>query len=252
MIYYANGCSYTWGGSLYNFLEQDVWLPSVPDHRVNLQRQNTVYPYHLGKLLKIDKVINDSLGCSSNHRIVRTTLEYFTDLIIKKLPLNNHFVTIQWTEPSRFEMYDMNSKSWNMFQNTSFVCETYEQHPESLKYNHTFYYKKMQSDLQSFHIFLSQVIGLGSFFEKYKIPYLFFTHIRFISDYEKIMSLSDIDTVLQDYNWYAGKISESYMGNKIDIFDKAHPTKEGHKQWANLLYNEIKNKKILEFVEEVP
>lgn len=244
MIYYANGCSFTWGGTLYDFLEKDVWLPSQPNHDINLERQNVVYPYYLGKLLKADKVINDSMGCGSNYRIVRTTLKYFTDLIKKDLSVNNHFVTIQWTEPSRFEYYDEYSYTWNMMMNSTFVCETNQQHPEGFKDVYNFYYKNIQSDLQSFNIFISQVIGLGCFFEKYKIPYIFFTHINFLKDYEKIISFDDVDTILKDYNWYKDKISESFMTGKVDSFAHAHPNKEGHKQWANLLYTQIKNKNL--------
>lgn len=250
MIYYANGCSFTWGGTLYDFLEKDAWLPAQPKHDINLERQSVVYPYHLGKLLRADKVINDSMGCGSNYRIVRTTLNYFTDLIKQELSVNDHFVTIQWTEPSRFEYYDEYSSTWNMMMNSTYVCETNMQHPETLKDTYNFYYKNMQSDLQSLNIFLSQVIGLGCFFEKYKIPYLFFTHCSFINDYQKIMSIKDIDKIFKDYNWYKNKISKSFMTGKIHSFEQAHPSKEGHIQWANLLYTEIKNKNLLNLVEE--
>lgn len=247
MIYYANGCSFTWGGNLYEFIYEDIWLPRDKDHPLNKERLDTVYSYHLGKLLKADTVINDSLGCGSNYRIMRTTLDYFNSLIYKGISLKDHFVTIQWTEPSRFEYYDDISDTWNMLTNATYLCENRPEHPDNLKDVYNFYYKNLYSNKQSLDIFVSNVICLGSFFSRYQIPYLFYTHTNFWSDYITTSSEYDYyNKILLEYNWWGDLPTKSFMGGgKLDGPLGAHPTKRGHKQWAEFLFDDIKKKKLL-------
>jgi hypothetical protein len=61
---FTNGCSWTWGGSLEEYWETEE------------DRLKLVWPHHLGNLLRADNVVNLSLSCGSNQRIVRTTLNW--------------------------------------------------------------------------------------------------------------------------------------------------------------------------------
>lgn len=249
MIYYANGCSFTWGGSLYEFRpENDVWLPRDVDHPLNKERLNSVYPYHLGKLIKASKVINDSMGCGSNYRIIRTTLNYFNNLISKGIPINDHFVTIQWTEPSRFEYYDEITNTWNMLTTVTFVSESGPEHPSNAKKVHDFYYKNIYSTKQSHDIFISHITCLGSFFQKHNIPYLFYTHTNFWLDYfTETEDFDHFNNLVSRFNWWGDIPSHAYMsGGKVDSPFGAHPSKKGHQQWAQLVFEDIKKKNLLQ------
>jgi len=256
MILYANGCSFTWGGNLYNFsngINGEIWLPRDKDHPINLERQNVVYPAHLGKLLGADKVINDSLGCGSNHRIVRTTLDYFIGLLNNNQEVSNHFVTIQWTEPSRIEFFDEIDDTWHMITAKSSVCETDPAKCNISNELREIYYKRIYSDIQSAEIFVSHIICLGSFFEKHKIPYLFFCSTNFWSEGTHLLkaALPKIDKIMCDYNWYNDIPSQSFMAGKVDAPHGAHPSLLGHIQWAEKLFLEIDRQKLIYVKREV-
>lgn len=248
MIYYANGCSYTWGGSMFIFNPPDgTYLPELPDdHPNNKQRLELLYTHHLGKLLNAEKTINQSLGGASNYRIVRTTIDYFNNLLINDHRIDNHFVTIQWTDPSRIEFYDEFNKSWVHFTITS---QFYEQNhlsnnARNLTNERELWYKSFDSDELQLYSFINQIITLGSFFQAHNIPYLFFHKSSEIL----LMKNSHIkyQKILNRYNWlYDNNMKSNITDSNIDKINNSHPSALGHQQWANILYDVIKKRKIV-------
>lgn len=257
MIYYANGCSYTWGGTLYKFEGIDeltnkrYHLPSEPTHRINLERLKVVYPHHLGRLIGAENTINESLGGGSNYRIVRKTLEYFNNLLLNDVDISNHFVTIQWTEPSRKEFFDEITESWVHLLNKTLICENNPKNTNLFFDTHKFYYKYLQSDLLDFQNFIAHVYLLGNFFTMHKIPYLFFMHADFLHPYiqhNKIMSRDNFRKLFEKFNWINNDCLNCFMyksGIEDLLPEGSHPSQKGHIQWANLVYQYLKTTKIL-------
>lgn len=246
MIYYANGCSYTWGGELFRLTMDDVYLPEVPDHPLNKKRLEVVYPYHLGKMINADKVINESMGGGSNARIVRLTLNYFNNLIVNNEDLKNHFVTIQWTEPSRTEYYDAFEDNWILL--TTYGPTSDKLPKYNLLPNHKMYYKHFSSDKQDFHSFIMHVYTLGNFFKQHKIPYVFFKHANWDEVFfnNNFITIPDYCKLMGQFNWLNDSPYQYSMHSSgIDTVRGSHPNENGHKQWADVVFKHITEKKIL-------
>lgn len=253
MIYYANGCSYTWGGELFKlhyYIDgKDVWLPADHDHPINKKRLETVYPHHLGNLLGAKKVINEALGGGSNFRIVRKTLAYFNKLILEDKPIDNHFVTIQWTEPSRWEYYDTFEESWVSQTNISAHWEKHVRNPDrTQEKNREIYYKKLHSVQNDFVCFINHVMCLGNFFKVNKIPYLFFKHTGWDGPFyeENLVNAEEMRKLLLQFNWFHDDpVNPNMQHSGIATVKGSHPNELGHRQWAEILLQEIKKKNLV-------
>lgn len=248
MIYYANGCSYTWGGSLFELTHKDKWMPELTESDpVSQERLQSVYPHHLGKLIGAEKTINESLGGGSNFRIVRKTLEYFNNLILNDQPIKNHFVTIQWTEPSRCEFYYKDIDSWANLMAQVVVPEKRVKLPSYVTDSHKNHYGYNHSVLQDFHFFINHVYTLGNFFERYKIPYLFFKHSGWDSTFykENIIQKESLDKLLSQFNWLHDDLNYDMQKSHIEKVTDSHPNRKGHIQWADVLFQEIQKKKLI-------
>lgn len=79
MKLFANGCSFTWGGGILEEEHQQFFsILDQPKHLIEL-RERSVWPYFLSEKLKADMCVNYAMGCGSNDRIVRTTLDFFIE-----------------------------------------------------------------------------------------------------------------------------------------------------------------------------
>ena len=253
MIYYANGCSYTWGGGLYQFdyIIDDVslYLPESPNHPINIDRLHKVYTHHLGKLIGAEKVINESLGGGSNYRIVRKTLEYFNNLILNDQRLDNHFVTIQWTEPARFHYYDPYENSWvNFLVNTpNYESLAPRANNYLLEEIHKYYYKNLHSAQNDFINYITHVTCLGNFFKMHNIPYLFFKHSGWDTYFfnNNFITEEEYIKLLNQFNWVNNDPVFHMQKSHIEKVNNSHPSEMGHQQWAEILFNDIKRQQIL-------
>jgi hypothetical protein len=252
--YYANGCSYTWGGELFNFFyPPDVWLPGQPDHPINKRRLATVYPHHLGKKINADIVVNEALGGGSNHRIVRLTLEYFNNCILRDEDLKEYFVTIQWTEPSRWTYFNLYENDWNnitVYNASPTYYPDISDHAKKLKIE---YYKNYQSVLLDYHYFITHITALGNFFKANKIPYIFFKHTGWDTPFfeEKIIDTKDYRKILSQYNWLHDDPCDTHMNTlNCDTVKGSHLNEKGHIQFADILYREIVKKKLVKIKKD--
>lgn len=243
MIYYANGCSYTWGGELFNFYyaEYDIWLPAHPNHSLNKKRLETVYPHHLGKLLNADKVINESLGCASNYRIVRTTLNYFYNLLLNGQDIKNHFVTVQWSDPSRYEVYDDSEKAYVMYTNQSVSPDSKYINAKMHSNIKDYYYKNINSLEQDLNVFFSQVNSLGNFFKTNQIPYVFFPHSgwQWSWFYNNTIEQEKYVKLMKNFNWLKNDPLYAMQTSGISTVKGSHPNEIGHQQWAQIVYDYV-------------
>lgn len=260
MILYSNGCSYTWGGTLFNHMQRSSPINKnaycgayTMDAEEDKKRLETVYPHHLSKLLNASKVINDGLGCGSNARIVRKTLEYFNNLIYAGEDVSDHFVTIQWTELSRTEKFY--SGSWWQFMINSWLNESEVKDYIDEKKWHSDYYKHYDNDEQQIETFIEQVYCLGNFFKVHKIPYLFFTHSGVVASFLKEsnsryvkLNQNKIVNLLNRFTWYNNSVlhcSMFHSGIENCLPVGSHPNANGHIQWANKVYDYITEQKLL-------
>lgn len=265
MKLYSNGCSYTWGGTLFNFDYFDeggnhVWLPNAEGTEIDKKRLETVYPHHLGKLLNASEVINQSMGGGSNDRIVRTTLDYFINAKLRGEDLTDYFVTIQWTDPSRTEIYDQNFDdgyigllNGNVFsengRNNSYI------HHEKLQ---KLYYKHFNNSKDDYTRLIKNIYSLGYFLKYHNIPHIFISlgqlfipwiNAQATSEDHWVKLLDHYHSVVKDFTWLYNDANQalSVCVNFENCMPKgSHPSEEGHRQIANALYNYIVEKKLTE------
>ena len=116
-ILLTNGCSWTWGGGLEPHFDSNERMIQENDRL----RQTLVWPHWLGKLRNFDHVVNLSMGCGSNDRIIRITTEWLLnqpDYVIENIT-----AVIQFTNLFRYEYYLPVQDTW-VKANPNLVCGT--------------------------------------------------------------------------------------------------------------------------------
>jgi len=256
MKLFSNGCSYTWGGSLYLLKEKDDngkehFLDYYNDSPKNIDRLQSVYPHHLGKLMGAEHVYNLSMGGGSNDRIVRTTLDFFHNAMIAGENVKDYFVTIQWTDPNRTEFYDTHYQNcWVGMQHGYHFNESTERWLSKLTETKDYYYKHLYSDINALEKTIQNITLLGEFFRANKIPYVFFSHVDIfgfgIDDIATHSIEKRINLIDTRYVWWEGSSRESVMGKtNFDAINNSHPSRLGHKQWAGTLLKWILKKRLI-------
>ncbi len=255
---YTNGCSWTWGGAL-----EMYWN----NHN---EREKLVWPYHLSNKLNIEKTINHALGCGSNQRIVRTTLDWIFSKSQEEL--YNTLVIIQWSDPSRFEYYvpKNDDDSFESLHNRwilnktdhvidSFTVNGMSDHrgfftlddPNELddrvlitNDDHLYNKNKLsrETDIESTYTFFTQMETLYSILNLYNVRHYFWT---FDGTIFKIFEESPIfSKVKHRYNWLTIKGYEQWcMVTDVPshLRHDGHPTLNGHKQISQMIYSNIQN-----------
>lgn len=237
-ILLANGCSFTWGGGLESFFQKD------DDDTLNDSiREELVWPHHLGKMLNRDTV-NLGMGCGSNERIVRTTIEWISQQSPETLA--NTVAVIQWTEYFRGEYYipycyndplNYGHESYKFnFENTPerwvlINCWGHSAGKKDKKIANRTIRNKVEtySDIHKLFEHIQECLTLAYLFEKYNIKYCFWNYQGNISQWP-----SNFFNLIKDLNWY------SYNNlTDFDIISKTdpHPNIDGHIQIAKKLYD---------------
>lgn len=231
----TNGCSWTWGGGFENLSDND--------------RLETVWPHHLMHLLEHDTNVNLSMGCGSNQRIVRTTLDWI--LQQDRETLDNTVAVIQWTEVSRYEYYsqttepDKNNQwdwhnendSWSLVKAglciyppgaRNFYIPNEEIDQSQLRY-------RTYSDIEGLYSFITQFTALATIFEKYNIEYYYWNAlgvpVKYFPDSMKDYAFS--------FNWL-NKNHDAWYYDRISKED-VHPNEHGHKRIAQYMFKEIQS-----------
>ncbi len=231
----TNGCSWTWGGGFENLSDND--------------RLETVWPHHLMHLLEHDTNVNLSMGCGSNQRIVRTTLDWI--LQQDRETLDNTVAVIQWTEVSRYEYYsqttepdknnqwdwDNNDGDWALVK--AGICiyppgsRNYHIPIEELNDSQMRY--RTYSDIEGLYNFITHMAALANIFESYKIKYYYWNALGVPVKYFP----NNLKTYASTFNW---------INNKHDLWDYEriskednHPNVNGHLQLAHYIFEEIQS-----------
>ncbi len=223
MKLFANGCSHTWGGGI---LEEKGLSSTLSSSFFNKEleeneeyRLSSVWPFHLSKLLNCSEVVNLASGCGSNQRIVRTTFDFFIDKIKNGEDLSKWKAVIQWSEPSRYEVYDSNYEKFSLIKLDVVI-------PNVDKNRYQYLQERFYEDDKLFiSEYLVHLISLSSFFDKWNIDYRF-TSINPIiipSFYKESLKWIDEFSCLLDHH-------------KIFQYKCGHPNLNGHRLIAEELY----------------
>lgn len=227
MILFTNGCSWTWGGGLEQYFSKNGFMD-------NQTRLKLVWPHYLGNLINVDKVINLSMGCGSNQRIVRTTYDWFLNEYDKTTPV---IAIIQWSDLSRYEYYltedpdSYNNISENWALIKSGVILTNEKLDSKNAYEKSQLRLTTYTELEGMYQHLRDCTSLVHLFNNFKVKYYFFNNgflLNFPDPYRSY--IKNLNYLNGDCDWLYSRISQRDL----------HPNVEGHKELAQLIFNEIK------------
>lgn len=231
MILFTNGCSWTWGGGIYHSDDDDY----------NKERLETVWPSHLGNLLNAEKTVNLSVGCGNNSRIVRTTFDWIQEQTPEDLAKT--VAVIQWSDYSRYEYYVPENFS-NRYENipnhwvrakTGCVISYFE--PDSKRT-----YERMEgrlatyTDTEGMYKHITDCDALASLFKTYNIKYYYWHFGNLVLSFPEKQQ----KYLLKNHTW----LDDGYSHWEYDRVSKSddHPSKTGHKQIAEIIYNKMKEK----------
>ena len=249
MKLYANGCSFTWGGDIIKTLHDHdgSLLDDSAPTQTNNYRLSVVWPKHLGDLLKCTEVHNHSLGCGSNNRIVRRTLDFFLPKVQNSENMSDWVAVIQWSDPSRFEFYNADENCWTTVKHDMSIDEkyrnpnlVYETDPidQQLIYS---YYRKFNNKVWTQKWF-EEMLTLGFFFKQHNIKYLFTSMLPTTIFFNE----SQLSYLKDNFNWCYNSRNNHILWSIPDlkIEQTSHPTLLGHKQIAERFHDQLTGKGI--------
>jgi hypothetical protein len=205
--FYCNGDSWARG----------VELENSEDSFVNVLARNYNLP-----------IINSACPGGSNQRILRTTIEDVSKLLMQN---KKPFVLISWTLPHRFELYSTDRKEFVTFSSPNSAAD--------IELGNTIW-SKWASDKTDVINFLTQVIALQSFLKQNNIPYFMTNVFKIVyelldkSEIELYQSQIDVDYYM--YNLPLKVLLTPYINIEWGV---DHPLKEGHSIIAKFLIEQI-------------
>ena len=240
-ILYANGCSWTSG----NGIDKDPNFRSTGDPGKDFTVGHKVYswPVVLSKKLLYD-CINDSFGAGSNKRIVRTTCNFLMNF--PKDQYKDLVVVIGWTTTERNEIHHYKTNKWipfnarQQFSTSAFNLKGEEEYNKMIDEYQKLYVTYVYSEIENLTNYVHQKYLLSSLLENLGIKYIFFDSLpaSFITE-----SKFDYRAELEKFKTKSMMTDTTFMDfcnlNNIPTSPCVHPMIEGHKVWAEKLYDKI-------------
>lgn len=241
MILLTNGCSWTFGGSL-----------GLDSKEHTEQRLKSVWPYHLGKLMNADEVVQLAIGCGSNQRIVRTTFEWL--LAQSKERLADTVAIIQWTEPARYEYYDPVDYD-DILENIPDrwarvkvgVCLQSDHTPDGYKFAYDRSQRRFEttSHQEDMYRIVTEMSALAKIFETFGVTYYYWNHTNQVYMFPQEVK----DFYINNFPWVDDPThpwnpetdTSGWVYGRISPID-SHPNLQGHIDLANIIYEQIKAK----------
>lgn len=224
MILYANGCSWTWGGGLEPYFGNDE------------ERLKLLWPHHLGKKMNCSEVVNQSDGCGSNQRIVRTTFEWLQTKGLDEL--KETVAVIQLTSPARFEYYQPEIKEWAKCKIDCCIQTSEDPDKALARANHRL---ETFTELEGTHVELMTIFSLAKMFEIFQIKKYFIWGMHginlshFNSQVLENFSFVDFRNVKGGSGAWPYQIIGKVPSGHIDY----HPSVVGHKELAEIIFKKI-------------
>lgn len=235
MKLFVNGCSFTHGHK---------------DWDKSMLATDWVWPSLLAD--KFEDTVNLAWQGGSNHRIVRTTLEFFDKI---KDP-GNWLAIIQWTQPySRTEMYDAKTKTYfgycdgsdepvfDLSANTKFVTIPKDFYRTIQLYKQTTIIRS-HVELQS--SFIHQNFLLSEYFKRRGIKFVFaslssYSFIHPENEHPLVKHLARENYLETTLTSFINPSAKHLIESETDF----HPNKAGHKVIANYITKELEARKYL-------
>jgi hypothetical protein len=228
---FTNGCSWTAGG----VLDLQYTDPNV--------LKKKLWPHHLMIAMGFNEHHNLAMGCGSNQRIVRTTINWLLEQ--DEETLKNTTAVIQWTEWSRYEYYvpetgidsmtdDGTDNRWAKCKVGNCIDKT-----GSVQYNQKRNDQRLETftTVEGYYQHLSQCETLASLFKRFGVKYYywnFVTPMFMIPEPKKSF-------LLQSYNWL--EPNGRHMWRYERLGNDPHPSEAGHIQLSQHIKNAIEKLK---------
>lgn len=251
MILYTNGCSFTAGGGLEEYVN-----PNNLPNQADFIKEHT-WAKHLGDKLGVEKIINHGRMCGSNHRILRKTFDFLSQT---EHDCKDIIVGIQFTNNNRFEYYEskteFGSSGYNILlgKNNGEVKNLQENWKQVKVGRNEMGFADNERDLlmketEFTDRFLS-IYQNGKIQDCYDTLFLLNTMQNILEKFEvkKYFFWSEI-------NWHGNHTAETeYFIKKhipflllnetmgVDYLKCAHPSLKGHKKISEILYEYFFNK----------
>jgi hypothetical protein len=196
--------------------------------------QDVQWPHLLSNKLNIPNLVNYAIGCGSNSRIIRTTLEFLSS----HDDLENTLVIIQLSDSFRFEFISKKGYEWVQCNNNACVpsCEEgYELIANKLKH-----YNKQVEFLEYFQ----HVMTLEYMLKMSKVKKYFIINWTAEHEFDQI-ALDKIDFLNKSISWIKkldSKGSSIFKTNYEPFKTDPHPNENGHQQIANWVLDLIKHR----------
>jgi len=258
-ILYAIGDSNVWGAELKNI--EDDRLTKLLADKMNLIEFNTATTG-----ISNDRIyrvcIRDTIRFLNGEKV---WCESLGNITVKDI-----FVLVGWTSPTRFEYIDHKTGIYNQKRNWDgdrwgFPDEKKKLEESELVLNFT--------DIRYSYVkIFNQLITLHHFLKSNNIRHLFYNSFwnwdielnkKILETIDKSLEerQTDIENLEYDYpeNYYSliqlwDKVPKMYkdlnqfkflksLGNDY-FYERGHPTEDGHKEWANVVYKYIEDNKI--------
>jgi hypothetical protein len=276
---YTNGCSWTFGSELEQdskfkdyLAEQNLHLED-PDDELNwnlLDNNNQIVSrldLHYNKFnwsgtlknrVGAKFLKNDSFGGGSNHRILRTTLNYIRQL--DPAEYKKTLVVIGWTASERNEIFVGGGwHRWNLnhpFNNdVDRLLVTDEQYIAQLDKFQQDYIGLVYNDYVNIKTYFDSVYLLSNTLSNLRIKHFFFNALppwweggeyktdcdvnkHFANELKWHESHSNIENFRDSFMLYVNR-------KKYVLAKNLHPLCDAHTDWANYIYNEMTVRGIL-------
>lgn len=215
----TNGCSFTAAEHLYLLNKGAERIPPAEgmDHETGMS-----WSQYLGKRMEMP-VMNLAMGCGSNARILRTTIDY-----LEQRGKATQFVCIQWTFPMRFEFYEPIEEHWAAINDNTYVVRGGKRTMrEAEKYAH--WKRHFYTPEQSSYELLGHQLALKSYLNDRDIPFLYWYPNYWYKHAKE--------------EWHPLSVE---MTNFIELRDSArdldgiHPNIDEHERIASVLYETIR------------
>ena len=212
----ANGCSFTAAEHLYQLHENGKRFPPAEGMR---HQTGMSWAQFLGQRIKMP-VMNLAMGCGSNARILRTTIDF-----LEQRAKATHFVCIQWTFPMRFEFYEPFEENWAAINDNTYLLRGDREQAERYADIKRHYYTPEQSSYE----LLGHQLALKSYLNDRDIPFLYW-YPSYWYEFAK-------------EEWHPLSVE---MTNFIELHDSArdldgvHPSLNEHERIASVLYQTIR------------
>lgn len=272
------GDSWCWGAELVDPIEEPSPIMNLPGggferqfKPINMEyRLKHRYINQLAEKLNADELVDLSDPSLSNDAIIRKLMEWLsTEGYLTDRDTSDLFISIGWTSPERREFYS--KKPWRHSE-TGFDDHFIAFGPWSMDQDHEdkeldqffrLYFDKFWSETEFIHRHINQVWQIEKILKNYGIKYVM--HQAFYHHHEKMIYDWDDEEYEKNFNkitpgdkvLWESLDSDAFIryttawqhmlskGTAEEVFIIFYPSANGHKHWADYLYQHCIEKKLI-------